>query len=115
MLVELLSQIVQLILKRCVLERRQDLPHMAQTNDSRDLERLCEVCKNIYNCTLSILYQAIILGVAEEWELEDFDVERLRKWSTTNTVSDTWSTCIMPLTSITDWSLALYAKTLYDS
>ena len=84
MLDELPSKIVQMILKRYVLERRQILSHITQTIDSRDLKRLCEVWKNISNGTLSILYQAIILGVAEEWELKDFDAERLRKCSTTN-------------------------------
>ena len=49
-----------------------------------EFKKLCKVRKNIYNCTLSILYQAIILGVAEEWELKDFDLERLRTCSTVN-------------------------------
>lgn len=59
--------------------------YATQIHNSRDLKRLRYVSKNIYNCTVPILYQAITLRVAEEWGLEDFDVETLlRTYSTTS-------------------------------
>ncbi len=61
------------------------ISYKTQIHDRRDLERLCEVSKDIYNYTVPVLYQAVTLRVGEEGDCYDFDVEPLlRTCSTTN-------------------------------